>query len=166
MNVDNFRIRNATLSDIDTLANVEAQCFPVKEAATRESIAERVKFYPEGFWLLFDGEKLISFVDGLVTDNPNLEDIMYEQAAMHQPNGAWQMIFGVNTIPDYRKKGCAAKLINAVIENARKNKRKGVVLTCKEKLLHYYSQFGFVNEGISDSTHGDVLWYQMRLTFK
>ena len=37
------------------------------------------------------------------------------------------------------------------------------MLTCKDKLLHYYAKFGFVNEGVSASTHGGVVWYQMRL---
>ena len=41
---------------------------------------------------------------------------------------------------------------------------KGLVLTCKDKLVPYYVKFGFVSEGISQSTHGDVIWYQMRLT--
>ena len=39
------------------------------------------------------------------------------------------------------------------------------VLTCKEALVHYYAKFGFVNEGVSGSTHGGVVWYQMRLKF-
>ena len=44
--------------------------------------------------------------------------------------------------------------------------RKGLVLTCKERLLPYYAQFGFRDEGVSDkSTHGNVVWHQMRLTF-
>ena len=34
-----------------------------------------------------------------------------------------------------------------------------------EALVHYYAKFGFVNEGISGSTHGGVVWYQMRLKF-
>lgn len=33
-----------------------------------------------------------------------------------------------------------------------------------DKLITYYSKFGFVNEGISESVHGNVTWYQMRLT--
>ena len=39
------------------------------------------------------------------------------------------------------------------------------MLTCKERLLPFYSGFGFVNEGVSGSVHGGVVWYQMRLTF-
>ena len=41
----------------------------------------------------------------------------------------------------------------------------GVVLTCKDRLVHYYAKFGFADEGVSASTHGDVVWHQMRLTF-
>ena len=80
-------------------------------------------------------------------------------------NGAWQMIFGVDTIPAYRRRGCAAMLLEHVIAEARRQGRKGLVLTCKDRLVHYYAKFGFVSEGISGSTHGDVTWYQMRLTF-
>ena len=36
----------------------------------------------------------------------------------------------------------------------------------KERLIHYYAKFGFVDEGVSEkSTHGNVVWHQMRLTF-
>ena len=36
---------------------------------------------------------------------------------------------------------------------------------CKDRLVHYYETFGFRSEGVSDSTHGGVVWYAMRLTF-
>ncbi len=36
------------------------------------------------------------FVDGFVTDEPDLTDEMYENAAMHNENGTWQMIFLVS----------------------------------------------------------------------
>ena len=109
--------------------------------------------------------ELIAFVDGMVTDQADLTDEMYEKGELHNENGAWQMIFGVNTIPSCRKKGYAGELIKAAIEDARKQGRKGLVLTCKDKLIHYYAKFGFVNEGVSQSVHGNVVWYQMRLTF-
>lgn len=67
--------------------------------------------------------------------------------------------------PAYRRRGCAAMLLEHVIAEARRQGRKGLVLTCKDRLVHYYAKFGFVSEGISGSTHGDVTWYQMRLTF-
>ncbi|MEE0182741.1 MAG: GNAT family N-acetyltransferase, partial [Lachnospira sp.] len=114
-----------------------------------------------------DDDKLIAFVDGFVTDEADLTDEMYENASMHNENGAWQMIFGVNTRPEYRRCGYAKELIKKAILDAREQNRKGLVLTCKESLVPYYSKFGFVDEGITDkSTHGNVLWHQMRLDFK
>lgn len=86
---------------------------------------------------------------------------------MHDENGAWQMIFGVNTLPAYRKRGYASALIQRFIEDARAQNRRGVVLTCKQALLPFYSSFGFLDEGVTDqSTHGNAVWHQMRLTFK
>ena len=114
---------------------------------------------------MFDGEKLIAFVDGFVTDEADLTDEMYEKAKMHNEQGAWQMIFGVNTVPAYRRHGYAGELILQAIQDAKKQGRKGLVLTCKDRLVPYYAKFGFVNEGVSDSTHGNVVWNQMRLTF-
>lgn len=160
-----MEIRTGKLSDLDALAAVENECFPPAEAASREAIESRLKVYSSHFWLLFDDQKLVSFVDGMVTDIPTLTDEMFADASMHNPNGAWQMIFGVNTIPSYRKRGCAGMLIEKAISDAKEQGRKGLVLTCKDKLVNYYAKFGFVNEGVSGSEHGGVTWYQMRLTF-
>ena len=159
-------IKYATTEDIAAIAAVEAECFPPAEAATAKEFVDRVKYYGNHFWLMYEAEKLIAFVDGFVTDEPDLTDEMYENATLHDENGAWQMIFGVNTIPAYRQHGYAGELIRRAIEDARKQGRKGLVLTCKDRLVPYYAKFGFADEGVSDkSTHGNAVWHQMRLTF-
>ena len=158
-------IRTATIDDLDAVTAVEAECFPPAEAATRSDFEQRLTHYSNHFWLMFDEDKLIAFVDGMVTDTADLTDDMYEDASLHKEDGAWQMIFGVNTIPEYRRHGCAGALIQRAISDARAQGRKGLVLTCKDKLIHYYAKFGFVNEGVSASVHGNVTWYQMRLSF-
>ena len=158
-------IRTVNMEDLDAVASVEALCFPPAEAATKEAFAQRLQYYADHFWLIFDGDRLVSFVDGFVTDQEDLEDEMYERASMHNENGAWQMIFGVNTIPDCRRKGYAGLLIQRAIDDARKQGRKGLVLTCKPKLVSYYGRFGFVHEGLSEKpVHATAVWHQMRLT--
>lgn len=159
-------IRTATIDDLDKVAAVEAQCFLPAEAATKEAFVGRLQHYGNHFWLLFEDEseaKLIGFVDGFVTNDADLNDEMYEKAELHDEKGAWQMIFGLNTLPEYRCNGYAGILVEQVIKAAKEQGRRGVVLTCKEKLVHYYAKFGFIDEGISDSTHGNVVWHQMRL---
>ena len=162
-----MNIRRATVDDLDSVAAVERACFPPAEAATRARLAERLNRYPDHFLLMFDGETLASFIDGFVTNAPDLTDEMYERAELHDEGGEWQMIFGVNTLPEYRNRGCAGLLIERMIEDAREQGRRGVVLTCKDALVHYYARFGFVDEGKTEkSTHGGVQWNQMRLTFE
>ena len=161
-----MQIRTATSADLAAVVQIEAECFPAAEAATELSLARRLALYPNHFWVLMDGKQLVGFVNGMATDEPDLRDEMYDDAALHNENGAWQMIFGVNTIPAYRKHGYAGELIHRAIEDARKQGRKGLVLTCKDRLVHYYAKFGFADEGVSDkSTHGNAVWHQMRLTF-
>lgn len=160
-----MEIRKGTLKDLEAIAAAEAACFPAAEAATAEEFAGRLQQYGNHFWLLWEGERLLAFVDGFCTDQPDLTDEMYADASLHRENGAWQMIFGVNTIPACRRQGYAGQLLQQAIADARAQGRKGLVLTCKEALVHYYAKFGFMNEGVSGSTHGGVVWYQMRLKF-
>ena len=143
-------IRKATIKDLKAITAVEATCFPPAEAASRSNFKKRLKTYPNHFWLLEDEGKLISFINGMVTNETTINDIM----------------FGVNTIPEYRQQGLAAKVMQVVIDDARMAGRKGCILTCKDKLLHYYEKFGFKNCGISQSMHGGAIWYDMRLEFE
>lgn len=161
-----MKIRKATINDLDEIMKIEATCFPLKEAATKESFEKRLLVYPDYFWILENEDgKIVSFTNGMVTNNENLIDEMYENTKLHDENGEWQMIFGVNTLPEYRKNGYAEMLIKEMINDAKFKNRKGIVLTCKEKLVRYYEKIGFVNEGISESTHGGVVWYEMRIKF-
>lgn len=160
-----MEIRTATIQDLDAITALEAACFPPAEAASKESFRERLNAFGDHFWLLFDGDVPVSMVNGMVTDLPDLTDAMYHDAGMHDPEGAWQMIFGVDTHPDYRRKGYAERVLNHVIAEVKEQGKAGLVLTCKEELLHYYAKFGFVSEGLSASDHGGAVWYQMRLSF-
>ena len=70
--MEHMQIRMATIDDLDAITSVEADCFPPAEAATKEEFVRRIKAYGTHFWLLcekgYEGEKLIAFVDGMVTD--------------------------------------------------------------------------------------------------
>ena len=98
-----MNIRKGKIQDLKEIAAVEAECFPPSEAATEESFKGRLTVYPDYFWILEEDGKIVSFVNGMVTDSPNLSDEMYENPHLHNPEGEWQMVFGVNTLPDYRK---------------------------------------------------------------
>ena len=162
---ENIVIRRAVPVDLEGIANVEGTCFPKAEAASRDSLKARLAQFSEHFWLMTLNGEIIAYVGGCVTNQPDLSDEMYENAALHTEDGAWQMLFSVCTLPAFQRRGYAGQLLECAALDAKAQGRKGVVLTCKERLLPFYAKFGFVNEGISASVHGNAVWYQMRLTF-
>lgn len=163
--MNSYLIRKANLDDLEQIFELERMCFPETEAATKDILKKRLEKYSDYFFVLLISERIVSMVNGMITDEPDLLDEMYSDESLHNTNGEWQMIFGVDTHPQYRNQGFATDILNAFINNARIEKRKGLVLTCKKNLISFYEKFGFVSEGRSDSMHGDVTWYQMRLTF-
>lgn len=159
----NIRIRQVSIEDLDEVAKIEGICFPKAEAASRESFEKRIKTFPESFFVAEKHKKIIGFINGCITNKTTIYDELYENSSLHVRDGAYQTIFGLDVIPDYERQGVAAQLMNHMIKMAKASGRKGVILTCKERLIHYYSKFGYVNKGISKSVHGGARWYDMIL---
>ena len=158
-------IRQANIADLDAVTELEQQCFPASEAASRDTFSQRLRSFPGYFWTVESGGQIAAMINGMTTDSRDLTDEMYENTTLYSAGGAWLMLFGVATHPAYRKHGLASRLMNHVIEKMKQQGRQGIVLTCKEDLLPFYQQFGFVSEGISESVHGGTVWQQMRLDF-
>ena len=158
-------LRAATLRDLDALTAIEAASFPPAEGASRESFEARLKAFPEGFLIAEDDGTPVGLIDGMVTNCETIEDRLYEDAQLHDPQGAWQSVFGLAVHPDWRRRGIASDLLSAFIEKAKREGRRGVMLTCKERLIPFYERFGFEKRGVSESVHGGAVWYDMLLEF-
>ena len=158
-------IRLVTMDDLDAVTAVEAECFPAAEAATRSSFEQRIRTFPESFFVAVHDDRIIGFINGCVTDELTIRDEMFEDSSLHNPAGCYQSIFGLDVIEEFRCQGIAAKLMEHMIEDARMHGRKGLILTCKDRLIHYYAKFGYQNLGVSASVHGGAVWYDMLLEF-
>ena len=160
-------IRFAEKKDLDTIIEIESICFPKEEAATEKSFRERFESFPENFLVaeIKNEKKLIGFINGCTTDKPDLPDILYERADLHKKDGDYQTVFGIDTLPEYRRQGVAAHLMNNLINLSKKRGKKGIVLTCKDYLIHFYEKFGYKNQGVSKSCHGGAKWNDMLLLF-
>ncbi len=164
--MSDINIRNATPSDLDEISALELVCFPVEEAATRESFKRRINTFPESFFVAEINDKIVGVVNGCVSNSSVIFDEMYHDDSTHIANGENQIIFGLLVHPDYQRKGIAEKLLNHIISVSKQRGKKSIILTCKDKLIHYYEKFGFVNMGKSESSHGGAVWYDMVLKFK
>lgn len=161
----NITIRQATTEDLDTIAKVEAECFPKEEAATKDSLKKRLNTFPKSFLLAEVEGKVVGFINGCITNKTVIYDELYDDANLHIPDGDYQAIFGLDVITEYRCMGIAEKLMNKLIEISKISGRKGMILTCKDRLIKYYEKFGYVNKGVSKSVHGGAIWYDMILKF-
>lgn len=165
-----YVIRNVNPGDPRELAavvQVERICFPAAEAATETALGQRIAAFPQSFLVAQrqDTGEILGFINGSVTDSPTILDEMFEDISLHNPNGAYQAIFGLDVLPQYRSQGIASALMRAFIAGAKTQGRKGLILTCKEHLLKFYGAFGYENLGISKSVHGGAVWYDMALYF-
>lgn len=154
-------IRKVQIEDLDSVTKIESICFPKAEAATYDSFLYRIKTFPDSFYVATIDKKVIGFINGCVTDSNVIIDELYEPDGGHNPFGKNQTVFGLDILPEYQHKGIACKLMRYLMEEAKKSNRKKMVLTCKENLIGFYEQFGYKNMGVSESTHGGVVWYDM-----
>lgn len=158
-------VREATITDAEVLAEIEAASFPIAEACSLENFKKRLAVFANHFLILEKDGRPVGLIDGMVTDQTTITDDLYEDASLHNPSGRWQSIFGLAVIPSERHQGFAALLMMEMIEKARRENRAGLILTCKEHLIDFYRQFGYENQGLSASVHGGAAWYDMVLDF-
>ena len=159
------RIRNVGPEDAEAVGQIEMRCFPPQEAAGMEAIQDRIRRFPECFLAAEKDGSLIGFINGCATSRRTIEDFMFEDTSCHEPAEAYQAIFGLDVLPEHQGHGVASALMKALIQQARNKGRKGLILTCKERLIPFYEQFGYRNLGVSRSVHGGAVWYDMILEF-
>lgn len=161
-----YTIRNVKIEDLDQVTEVEALCFPVAEAAVEASFRQRIETFPDSFFVAEDENgRIIGFINGCVTDERTIRDEMFEDSGLHHTEGLYQSVFGLDVIPEFRRQGVAADLMNRLMQEAKARGKKGMILTCKDRLIHYYEKFGYRNLGLSASVHGGAVWYDMLLEF-
>lgn len=160
-----MKIRQANKNDLKEIVKIEKICFPKAEAASEKDIYERFEVFGENFLVAEKDNKIIGFINGCTTDEPNLPDELYSNAKLHKPNGDYQTLFGLDVLPEYSRQGVAGKLLRSLIDLAKKRGKEGMVLTCKDHLIPFYESNGFEFQGVSKSCHGGAKWNDMLLIF-
>lgn len=143
--MDKLIFRTADINDIDTLvqmrlAYVSADYGEIDaetETALRTQLEE---YFPVhlgkdifGF-LCFDGEKAVSMVILYIMDKP---------AFVTTPSGRSGTLLSVVTLPEYRKRGIAGKLVNMALEKAKQLGADFVELQATADGEPLYRKIGF-----------------------
>lgn len=156
-----WKIRQVRMEDLPYLIAVEQQCFSLAEAATKEAFIKRIKRIPDSFFVAEAKGEVIGLINGPVIESAVITDDLFSEIKKHPPLGGYQSILGLAVAPNHQKQGIAKALFSHFEKEARVRKREAITLTCKKALLPFYERFGFTNDGVSDSVHGGVSWYNM-----
>ena len=156
-------IRSVRPEDLNRVTEIEAICFPMAEAAPREVMKERIAAFSEHFFVAETNGFLIGFINGCATNSNFIYDELFHSTKHHIPTGTNLVVFGLDVIPEYRRQGIAAQLMNHYIQSAKNTGRRKVILTCKAGLVHYYESFNYSKNGVSESIHGGSQWFDMTL---
>jgi len=159
-------IRNVQPKDLDECYHVETSGFSPEEAATRETIKLRVERFPQGFLVAESEGRIVGMLNSASTDKADLSDEELKQLVGHDVNGRNMVVFALAVLPEFRKRGIARQLMQQFIEESRSLGKENVLLLCKQHLIDYYSDMGFIRAGLSKSTHGGAEWHEMRLSLQ
>lgn len=160
-----YKIRQAIKEDINRMAEIEGICFSESEAASLESFQKRFSVFPECFFVLESAGIVVGHINGCINNAPELPDALYSNSKLHCPKGEYQTVFGLAVDPKYQNQGYASALTKHFIKFSKNRKHKGMVLTCKDHLVKFYQGFGFIYQGVSDSSHGGSQWNDMLLSY-
>lgn len=140
-------IRRVTMDDLEEVVNLESAAFKMTKEQTRDDMVGRIENYPDTFLVVQEDGKVIGHIFGPAFNKRYIEDELYFNNHPNQKDDRYQMILSLAVLPAYRKQGIATKLIEALVQVAKKQKRQAISLTCLPKLIKFYKKRGFHNEG-------------------
>lgn len=156
-----LKIRNVKKKDLPELIAIENSCFTIEEAATKNAFEKRIQLIPDSFFVAEEDGVVIGLVNGPVIGTAFITDDLFSDIKENPTSGGHQSILGLAVSPNYQKRGVASALLTHLEQEARVKHRETITLTCKENLIRFYEQYGYLNKGVSSSEHGGVTWYNM-----
>lgn len=156
-----FIIRGVSKFDLEACVHVESSCFAPSEAASKESIEQRIDIYPDGFLVAVQNGNVIGMINSGATHKDDITDEAFKKMIGHDRDGKNIVVFSLAVSPDYQGLGVSRKLMDQFIEIARGLDKKKILLLCKDYHITYYERLGFSHGGPSESGHGGFDWHEM-----
>ncbi|BGE81341.1 GNAT family N-acetyltransferase [Staphylococcus petrasii] len=156
-----MKFRNVTKEDLPTLIELENQGFTPEEAATPKATKERIATIPDTFIIAEDNKKIVGYINGPVITQKYITDDLFEIINPNPDIGGYLSVLGLVVSKSHQEQGIAGQLLSQFENLARQHSRLGVTLTCREELVPFYEKYGYTNEGLSDSQHAGIKWYNL-----
>lgn len=158
-----MELKQATLEHAQSIAQLEALCFPEDEAASLETITLRLTVASKFFKMIVDNEnQLIGFINGTCIEG---EEIHHDSMTSHVTTGKTLVIHSVSIHPSKRRQGLARKMLRLYVQELlHATELNCVLLLSKSDLLQLYLNCGFVVRKQSDVVHGKDIWFELGIS--
>ncbi|MCI2773824.1 GNAT family N-acetyltransferase [Staphylococcus petrasii] len=156
-----MKFRNVTKEDLPTLIELENKGFTPEEAATPEATEQRIEIIPDTFIIAEQDGEIAGYINGPVIPQKYITDDLFETIRPNPSIGGYLSVLGLVVSEKYQSQGLGGQLLNQFENLARQHSRLGVTLTCREELVPFYEKYGYTNEGLSDSQHAGIKWYNL-----
>lgn len=154
--------------DIRKAHEIETAVFSKEAAASLEAFQMRKHVFGS-YFLVAENElnhQIIGVTNSVKIHNKELADDSIKQETQHAEKGQYLCVLTIAVHPSYQRRGVATELLQRIIEIARKDDLKGIVLMCEEHLISFYERNGFLYVAPSTSQHAGIQWHEMNLLWK
>lgn len=167
--LDGTCFRPVQEGDLEDVCALEAESYPVDEAAAPETLRFRASVAPELFWILrreSDGA-LLGFTCATAACR-NIQNLEHSTMATHVADGSVVCMHSVVVNPAYRRKGIGSAIVSGYVDQLRRTGRyDAVFLLAKKHIIGFYQEAaGFTCVGQSSVQHGEDVWYELQLRLR
>ncbi|MCD2256350.1 GNAT family N-acetyltransferase [Agrilactobacillus fermenti] len=156
--------RHPKLIDLPQIMTIEQSGFTPAEAATAIAMKQRLLTIPDTFVVAVnEKDQPLGYVVGPVIAARYLTDTLFSAIQPNPKIGGYIGVLSLAVAPDYQRQGIGSQLLTALAKLGQQQQRRGVTLTCLQRLIPFYEQNGYRNEGISMSQHAGETWYNLVL---
>lgn len=156
-----MNIRFAQPKDMKEIYTTELLTFPPQEAAPPETYPYRLNHFPNYFFVAESDDRVVAFLSGRPVAGGGIKDEMYHNEPY--PRGFAFALLSVAVNPEFQGNGFGIALVRRAITAARNMNRECIILACKEDKIGFYKKAGFYENGLSQSSHGGAVWYDMKM---
>lgn len=156
-----MQIRYAKQTDLEEVWGIEQANFIPNEQISKTVLSFYLEHETKTCLVMEDQGKVAGYLLALPTSQQTVTDDLFERSDSIPNPTPYLAIVSLSVAEEYKGQGIGTLLLAAIKEIASQEKYEGISLTCKDYLLSYYGMYQFEDLGVSESTFGGAVWYDM-----
>jgi GNAT superfamily N-acetyltransferase len=161
--VSEIVLRLINEEELEAAIKLEQSCYTDEAAATLAGFRYRYEQYRPFFWTAWTRDQIVGITNGIRTaQNACGDEMKGAQADFLEGNNF--CVLTVAVAEGHRKKGIGALLLRRLIQQCEESGIDTIILMCEKHLIRFYEAEQFELRGVSSSTHGGIVWYEMSRT--